>query len=328
MAIADDSARFAAIFARLKLRHLRLIDAIADAQSISAAAARLHITQPAVSKALREAEEILGIRLFERGPNGLTLTPYGRTVVAHSKVIQSEIRHVSDEIGALSSGSSGAVTIGALLVSLPRLLPDAVKLLRERRIAASVRIVEGDQEALLAQLRNGDIDMVVGRLSPLEKGQRLRQEVLLYEQILVVAGAGHRLARKPQVDYQDLAEASWIFPPPTSVVHASVMQLFTQHGLSKPNDYIETTAYLMARTLMIESGMVAALPLSVIERDVKSGDLAILNVRFPQEPLAVGTTTSMDRRLPAVAVHMMQCLRDAARLQEASTPHKKRRRRS
>lgn len=330
MPSGSDKSRFQAIISRLKLRHLRLIDAIAEAQSISSAAAKLHITQPAVSKALREAEDILGIRLFERGPNGLSLTPYGQTVVAHSRVIQSEIRHVSEEISALSSGTSGMVTIGALLVSLPFLIPTALRLLRERQISAPVRIVEGDQESLLSQLRAGGVDFVVGRFPPIEKDQRLRQEVLIYEPIVVVAGARHPLAKKKRVSHQDLAEADWIFPPPASVVHGSVMQLFTQYGLSKPSGYIETTSFLMARTLMIENGMVAALPRSVIARDVSSGSLRPLNVRFPQGSLAVGITTTLDKRLPAAAVHMMQCLRDAARMHDtreltASAPARRKR---
>jgi DNA-binding transcriptional LysR family regulator len=309
----DTEKRYQALFARLKLRHLRLLDAIAEARSVSTAAAQLHITQPAVSKGLRELEDIVGIKLFERGPSGLTLTPSGRALVTHSKAIQSEIRHAADEIGALSAGTTGTVTIGSLLVSLPRLLPRALRLLRDRAIAAPVRIVDAPHDMLLSQLRGGDIDFLVGRLAPSDQSQRLAQEVLYYEPIVVVAGAGHRLAKKSKVDYDDLARAEWVFPPPDSVVHGSVMQLFTQYGLTKPGGSIEATSYLLVRSLLIDNGMVAALPASVVAHDVKSGDLRILGIRFPQEALAVGITTNMDRTLSATAIHMVQCLRDAAK---------------
>jgi DNA-binding transcriptional LysR family regulator len=311
--MASSDARHQTIFTRLKLRHLRLIEAIAEAQSISGAAAKLHITQPAVSKGLREIEGVLGVRIFERGPNGVALTPYGRAVVTHGKVIQSEIRHVSDEIVALRSGTSGTVTIGALLVSLPLLLPEALRLLRDRKVEASVRIVEGSQETLLSQLRGGDIDFLVGRLVPLDKTLRLAQEVLYYEPIVVVAGARHRLAKKSKVNYEDLAQAEWVFPPAASAVHGSVMQLFTQFGLSKPSGYIEATSYLLVRALLMGSGMVAALPASVVADDVKSGRLRALGIRFPQEALAVGITTSLDKSPSAVGTHMVHCLRDVAK---------------
>jgi len=93
---------------RLKLRHLRLIDAVAEARSLSAAAAKLHVTQPAASKGLREIEDILGTPLFVRGAKGLTLTMFGRSLIAHSKTIQSEIRHVTEELEAIDGGNSGS----------------------------------------------------------------------------------------------------------------------------------------------------------------------------------------------------------------------------
>src|ERR1700741_2882634 len=87
MARRTESNRYRSVIARLKLRHLRLVEAIVDAGGISAAAERLHVSQPAVSKGLREVEGLLGVPLFERGGAGLMLTHYGRAVLAHGQVI-------------------------------------------------------------------------------------------------------------------------------------------------------------------------------------------------------------------------------------------------
>jgi DNA-binding transcriptional LysR family regulator len=313
MARKTDSSRYRSVIARLKLRHLRLIEAIVDAKGISAAAASLNISQPAVSKGLREAEGILGVQLFERGPSGLTLTHYGRAVLTHGQVIQSEIRHVTDEIEALSSGVTGTVAIGALLVSQPSLVPKALDLLLRRDVAAVARVVDGRQEELMAALRAGDLDVLVGRLPPVEQSERLVQEVLLYEPIVVVSGGRNPLAAKSSVGYHELAQADWIFPSPESTVYNQIMQLFTQHGLSRPRSYVQSVSFLMTRTLLVENGMLAALPRAVVERDLESGLLRALPVRFPHEPLAVGITRRSDRKLSSIAVVAIQCLREAAK---------------
>ncbi|MBN9049073.1 MAG: LysR family transcriptional regulator [Rhizobiales bacterium] len=307
-----DPARSRRIMDRLKLRHLRLIDAIVEARSLSAAAAMLNITQPAASKGLREIEDLLGLPLFVRSARGLTLTMFGRSLVAHGKTIQSEVRHITEELEAVADGNAGEVRVGAMLVSLPWLLPAALRLMRERAGQAPVRIIEGVQDVLVQELRSGAVDMIVGRLAPIDTRERLTQEVLLHEPMVVVAGARHPLTRRA-VSYADLAACRWILPPADSVVHSSVLQLFAQHGLANPEPFVETTSYLMSRTLMIEQDAIAALPLAVVRRDIERGDLAMLPVRFPHEPLAVGVVTVAERRLSPAASQLMFCLREVAK---------------
>jgi len=319
MPAMTDSPRHRRIMSRLKLRHLRLIDAIVEARSLSAAAARLNITQPAASKGLREIEDILGVPLFVRGARGLTLTRLGRSLLAHSQTIQSEIRHITEEIEAAEAGSSGSVTVGSMLVSLPLLLPAALRLLRERGVGVPVRVVEAARDVLLQDLRSGALDLMVGRLTPVDSRERLAQEVLLHEPIVVVAGNRHPLTRRAAVGYADLAQARWILPPPDSVVHGPVLQLFAQHGLSHPDAVVETTSFLMVQALLMEHDVVAALPLSVARRGLDSGDLAMLPVRFPHEPLAVGVITVSDRKLSPAAAQLMFCLREAAAAQRPAT---------
>lgn len=309
----SEAPRYRQVMSRLKLRHLRLIDAIAEAKSISSAADVFNITQPAVSKGLHEIEDILGVSLFVRGPNGLTLTTIGRSVLEHSKAIQSQIRHVTEEIEAIKAGSSGVVVVGAMLVSLPMLMPAALRLLRERDIHVPVRVVEGASDALMEELRSGVLDLTVGRLKPIEPRERMVQEVLFYEPMVVVAARRHPLANRIEVTYDDLAHAKWILPPPESIVHGPVMQLFAQHGFSKPHAYVETTSFPMMRALLIDNDLIAALPHSVVQRDVQSGHFVVLPVRFPHEPLAVGITIASNRTLTPAASQLISCIREAAK---------------
>lgn len=272
-----ESLRYRQLVSRLKLRHLRLIDAIASAGSVSAAANDLRITQPAVSKGLREAEALFGTSLFERGPYGLTTTAMGQIVQAHGKVIQAELRSVSDQIEAQLTGISGVISVGTSLVSRAKLMPRALRLMQEQAANTAVRLVDATEEVLLDWLREGTLDMMVGRLPPTDRDDGLSREILCQVPIVVVAGRHHPLAGRAEVTFTDLANASWIFPPPHSFVHASIMQVFAQIGQPRPSQYVESVSYLTVRALLTENAMIAALPQSVIELDEEMG----LIVRLP-----------------------------------------------
>lgn len=307
-----ESRRYRQLVSRLKLRHLRLVEAVAEAGGVSAAAEVLKITQPAVSKGLREVEEIIGMPLFERGPQGLSLTATGQIVLARGKVIQSELRQVSDEIEALSTGISGIMSIGTALVSRPKLIPRALNLMRARTSAAAVRLIDGTEETLLDWLREGTLDLMVGRLPPTDRDDEFVREVLCNVPIVVVAGKHHPLAARADVSYLDLAKVDWIFPPPRSFVHAAIMQVFVQNGLPRPKQYVECLSYLTVRSLLTENAMVAALPQSVTERDEETGAIVRLPVALPHVSLPVGIIMRADRSITPSLKLLVECLRMAA----------------
>ncbi|MFA6264392.1 MAG: LysR substrate-binding domain-containing protein [Pseudolabrys sp.] len=307
-----ESTRYRQLVSRLKLRHLRLIDAIASAGGVSAAAQDLRITQPAVSKGLREAEALFGATLFERGPYGLTITAMGQIVVAHGKVIQAELQSVSDQIEAQLTGTSGIISVGTSLVSRAKLLPRALRLMQEAAANTAVRLIDATEEMLIEWLREGTLDMMVGRLPPTDRDDGLTREILCQVPIVVVVGKNHLLAGRSDVTFADLAKASWIFPPPHSFVHASIMQVFAQIGQPRPRQYVESVSYLTVRTLLIENSMVAAMPQSVIEKDEEMGLIVRLPVALPQASLPVGIITRDDRKdRPDIAL-LTKCLRMAA----------------
>lgn len=310
---AVESTRYRQLVSRLKLRHLRLIDAIASAGSVSAAADDLMITQPAVSKGLREAEALFGTPLFERGPYGLTITAAGQIVLAHGKVIQAELQSVSDQIEAQLSGASGVVSVGTSLVSRAKLMPRALRLMQDQAANAAVRLVDATEETLIEWLREGTLDMMVGRLPPTDRDDGLTREILCQVPIVVVTGKHHPLAGKADVTFADLAKASWIFPPAHSFVHASIMQVFAQIGQPRPRQYVESVSYLTVRTLLIENAMIAAMPQSVIEKDEEMGLIVRLPIALPQASLPVGIITRNDRKdRPDVGL-LTKCLRMAVR---------------
>src|SRR5690606_31076680 len=148
---------------RLRLRHLDLLVALAEVGTMRAAASRLHLSQPAISKMLAEAEDALGARLFERSPQGVVPTPAGAAAVHRARVVMGELAHARDEVEAIHRGASAVLRVGAFSVTAA--VPAAVVQLRQRMPGAAVHIHEGRVNELIQRLLDGDLDCVFGALT-------------------------------------------------------------------------------------------------------------------------------------------------------------------
>ena len=178
---------------RLRLRHLELLVALAEAGTMRAAAGRLHLSQPAISKMLVEAEDALGARLFDRTRQGVQATAAGHAAVRRARVALGELAHACDEVGALHKGVSAVLRVGTFSVTAA--VPAAVVQLRRRLPGAAVRLHEGRVRELIQLLLEGELDCVFGALTPelLDDDllRALQSELLLEREV-----AGRDMARR------------------------------------------------------------------------------------------------------------------------------------
>ena len=182
------------------------------------AAESVGLTQPAVTKAVRDLEGDLGVALFERGNRGVTPTIYGEALVRHAHRVLAQLVHAAEEIDDLAHGAGGRVAIGTLLAASAWLLPRAIARLRAERPRVVVDVVEGTHDRLQPMLARGDLDMVVGRLSEFRHRAGVRQEPIYSEEIVILARPAHRLAHHGKLSLADLQEADWILPPPETTL--------------------------------------------------------------------------------------------------------------
>ena len=131
---------------RLKLRHLVLVVAIAEHGSVLRAAEHLHLAQPAVTRTLRELEQILGVELFVRGPRGVHTTLFGDAFLDHARTVLTELRRAEERIHGLAHGDAGTVTLGTLLAGSSVLLPKAIAALKASRPGITVIVQRGESD--------------------------------------------------------------------------------------------------------------------------------------------------------------------------------------
>lgn len=286
---------------RLRLRHLELLVALAEAGTLRAAATRLHLSQPALSKMLAETEAGFGARLFERSPQGVAANALGQAAVYRARVILGELARGKDEVEALRTGASGVLRIGTLSVTAA--VPRAVVLLRRRLPGARVQIHEARVRELIQRLLDGELDCVFGAITPellvSDLLPLLRPEVLLEDELCVLCGAEHPLARSRRVRWADLHASPWVAPPKDTLVRQALMTAFLNDGLEPPEPAIEVlSSVTLGSVLRMDPALLGAARLEHTRDELARGGLHRVAVAPVVRLPSLGLYTRRDVEAP------------------------------
>ncbi|MFC5993625.1 LysR substrate-binding domain-containing protein [Pseudonocardia hispaniensis] len=293
---------------RLKLRHLTLVISIADRRSIVGAAEALHITQPVVTRGLREVEDILGVSLFDRGPRGVTPTLFGESFLEHARAVIAQLRQAGRQIDLLTNADLGTVTVGTHLAGANLLLPRAIAALKEEHPKLTVVVREATPDILQAALLAGECDLVVGRLTA-KAPASLVQQMLYREPVRLVARRGHPVHALKSPSLKQLADYPWIFPVEQTTLRGELEAFFAQEGIAIPANRIECTSILTLRELLVSTDFLAALPMLIATQDDK---LELINTQLTSIRRSVGVTRPANRPLSPGAKALLGHLRHQA----------------
>lgn len=300
------------IRSRLKTRHLVLLDELGGHHSILHAAIAAHMTQPAASKMLSELEQQLGAQLFERLPRGVTPTPFGEIMIRRARAALAEMNLAHQEVMNLMSGLNGRVAVGTVLTPATDLLPSAVLLLKNSYPKLHVAIEVDASKSLLARLRSGQLEMMVGRILDPEASGELNFEPLNDEPHCIFVRAGHPLLGRDPLRLDDLAKAGWILPAQGSILRDRLTALFLSAGLALPEQTIETTSLPLITQLLAQSDMVVALPRAVVRTYIENRLLVALPIALELRLDPYGIVTRRNHPLSPGGQAMLQALRVTA----------------
>ena len=214
----------------LRPHQLRDFIAVADTGSLRAAARKLGLTQPSLTKSLRQLETQLEVAIITRTSHGVTLTSAGVLLLEHARLIESEIRRTNDEFRRMRGRSDARISVGLSISLAAGLLGEAVRLLRARDPDISVRIVEGTHERLVADVRQGLCDFALMPIGARGHLLDLRIRPLFEERIVVVGRAGHPCTGASSLC--DLAACDWITPRRQGVLNELIDRQAGKLGLS------------------------------------------------------------------------------------------------
>jgi DNA-binding transcriptional LysR family regulator len=298
---------------RASIRQLQMIISVAECGTMVGAAERVNLTQPAVTKAVRELEHDLGVKLFERSNRGVTPTVYGEVLVRRARMVMSQLAQASEEIEGLSTGMGGRVVVGTLLAGAAWLVPVSAGRLRERRSGVQVSIVEGTNERLIPMLLHGELDFIVGRLSEIRYTDGLTQEALYDENMILVARPGHPLDDGKVKTTRDLVDCEWILPPGDTTLRRQIDQAFLADGLEPPNVVVDSVSLQANRVLLRSTDLVCVLPETVVADDIAEGTLIQIPTRKQRGTGPVGVSTRAEQDLSPTADAFLAILREVAK---------------
>lgn len=313
---------------RIKFRHLQCFLEVARQKSVVKAADALAVTQPAVSKTLRELEETLDVRLFDRSKRGVTLTRFGEVFLRYAGASVTALRQGVDSIAQARAKGGFAITVGALPTVAARVMPAAIQGFKADGVETTVRVVTGENSVLLSQLRVGDLDLVVGRLAEPERMTGLAFETLYSEPVRLVVRPGHPLLGQGRdsvldggsFDLERIRDFTVLMPIEGSIIRPYVDRLLIANGVGALPDRIETVSMAFGRSYTRSSDAVWIISQGVVADDLADGLLVALP--FAGDPSTmgpVGLTTRADVP-PGLATQMlMQAVRDVTARETAET---------
>ncbi|MGF6174979.1 pca operon transcription factor PcaQ [Ensifer sp. 4252] len=298
--------------ARVKFRHLQTFVEVARQKSVMKAAELLHVSQPAVTKTIRELEQVLGVAVFERDGRGIKITRYGEVFLRHAGAALTALRQGLDSVSQERSGDGVPVRIGALPTVSTRIMPRAMSLFLEEDTGARIKIVTGENAVLLEQLRVGDLDLVVGRLAAPEKMTGFSFEHLYSEQVVFAVRAGHPLLAGTQSAFAHLGDYPVLMPTRASIIRPFVEHFLIANGIAGLPNQIETVSDAFGRAFVRASDAIWIISAGVVASDIEDGTLAILPIDTSETKGPVGLTMRTDS-VPSLPLSiLMQTIREAA----------------
>ena len=298
---------------RLKFRQLRMVEALARQQSLTRAAGVLGLTQPALTKSVRELEDLLGEPLFERHARGMRLTASGRVVLRYARGALADLGRLEAELDLKGEVGQASVIVGALPVAAVGVLPGAIIRARAQHPDLRVRLVEGQSETLLAQLEAGEVDLVVGRLYPAVVPDALVREALYAEPISVMVRSAHPLLRIKRPTVKDLAAFDLVLPSFSQRINQDIEQFMAAIGVAASPGSIRSTSRGFIREMLLATDMITVMPRMVMGGDLLRGQVRVLPVPAPAFARPAGVITHPTRGVSGGGRLLIEVLRETVR---------------
>ncbi|MBL8600275.1 MAG: LysR family transcriptional regulator [Devosia sp.] len=286
----------------MDLRHIDYIRVIAELGKLSAAATRLGVAQPTLSKILSRVEDEFGTKLFNRSPHGVTPTPFGSAFLERSAVMERELRDLHAVSDLLASGDRGQVRIGAEQSWLFSYFPTILSRLYLKRPGLVVTVESGTTQDLSRLLADGKLDVCCQTFDdpPISV---FSYEVLYKDSVAIVGRRGHPLSIES--DLPAILSSDWIVANPegSNTGYSWLVQIAHQNGLPPPRIAVRTQEYHLILKILRTTNLLAAMPYSIARASAK--ELSLIRLTSPPRERSTGLMWRPDRpTTPAMKIFM------------------------
>ncbi len=309
--MANDSSS-AALPNPLDLRRLRHLFAAVNEGSLSAAAAQLGLSQPALSASIRSLEEDIGARLLERHRFGVYATAFAESLLQHTESVEAELANAWAGVVRMRDHEALTLRIGCGPSEATRLLPAALHHLRSTWPGLRVFVEYGLNEVLMPMVRLGQIDCALSSVPQSAPHPDLCHESLYEDHAVIVARVGHPLAGRPGALVKDLTDYPWVLARRWELERKALDDLFTQAGLAPIEAEVETTSAVLMKTLLMQGDFLTFVPREMIYWEERANLLRPLSLFSSPWARHVGVTTRSGKVLTEPARALLASLKAVA----------------
>jgi DNA-binding transcriptional LysR family regulator len=278
---------------RLKVRHLALLLHIQEQGSLTRVAEYMSTSQPAVTHALAELEEMFGTRLFDRSARGMTVTEQGAVVLDRARAMLKDLSSLTQDMEAVAAGREGHLNVGVTPFVSGQLLSQAMQLATQDAKSLMVTLHDGTTAQLLPRLQDHTLDLLIGRAVATVDMAGVQHEALYHQPPRLIASRRltARLARG-RLDWPMLRDMDWILGPRHTTIRNQVINLFLQAGLAPPLPIIESlSAKLIGEIISVSDRCVSIVPADIAEELARVAGVAIVpySLEWTLPPIALFT---------------------------------------
>ena len=288
---------------------LHALIAVVEAGAFARAARRAGRARAAVHRAARQLEKSLGTELFEVTSFGVRPTREADKLALRTRLAFAEVAQGQAEVAAAQGTGSGATTIGAMPLARSVLVARAVLEFAQTRPEHAISILDGPYDSMLAALRRGGADVLVGALRDPAPFEDIVQEHVFDDPLAIVVGAGHPLAGVAAPTLAALARFPWIAPRRDSPLRRHFDALVVRLERRPAVAPIECNSLVAARSLLIASDRVMLLSEHQIHHELETGQLVALPHPFGPVTRSIGLTVRRDWRPTEVQAQLVEGLR-------------------
>ena len=293
----------------MKLTALQALVTAVEDGSLRGAARRLGVSQPALTKMIRELEIELAAPLLVRTSQGVVPTAQGQVLFERAQRVSKELREATEQISQLGGQMRGELNIGAVPVAVLLLVPEALRTFGRDFPDIKLRVSEELYFAQLQRLRSGQVDIAVGGIpTGLASGEFVTEELMTTTMVVVARKGGpHAKARR----LAQLADAKWVYTG-ASTDTGYAAQLFERHGLQTPpmGAVVDSTLTLLA--LVGGGDYVGLLPRQIAQHPLAAAYISIVPLAESGLPLTVGAIIRSNSVVSPAIRHFIAHLHRAA----------------
>nr|WP_315471695.1 LysR family transcriptional regulator [uncultured Rhodoferax sp.] len=294
-------------------RHVEVLLAVAAGATEARAAQQLGVSQPAVHQSLRQLAHLSAATLCVRSRKGLRMEAAGEALVRACRLALAELRQAAEEWPRAGAALQGRLVVGTLPFSTTMLLAPAAEQLLHREPGVELVLIDGTFDALVTQLRNAEVDCIVGALRDAPPHADLQQESLFNDRLAVVVRAGHPFALKKRIAWSALRQAQWVMPMPDTPAQKAFDHMVHATGLPAPSTPLRANSAMLMQALLQDSDRLALMSPRQMAREIAAGLLVALPLTVPQDARQIGVLWRAGYLPTPAAARWQSLLRERAR---------------